>query len=58
LTDGVQTEVVEGNLQEGELVVIGQTITSANKAASNTNAAPGFGGAPRTGAPGAGGRRN
>jgi len=57
LTDGAQTEVVEGNLQEGELVVIGQTITGANRTASNTNAAPGFGGAPRTGAPGAGGRR-
>src|SRR6185436_11463648 len=30
LTDGAQTEFVEGNLQEGELVVIGQTITGAN----------------------------
>jgi HlyD family secretion protein len=55
LTDGASTEVVEGNLQEGELVVIGQTISGANKAASNSNAAPGFGGAPRTGAPGGGG---
>ena len=58
LTDGAATEVVEGNLQEGELVVIGQTISAAAKAQSNTNAAPGFGGAPRTGAPGTGGRRN
>jgi HlyD family secretion protein len=57
LTDGAATEVVEGNLQEGELVVTGQTLSSATKAQSNTNAAPGFGGAPRTGAPG-GGRRN
>jgi len=57
LTDGVSTEVVEGSLQEGELVVIGQTLTSANKPQSSQTPAPGFGGAPRTGAPG-GGRRN
>jgi HlyD family secretion protein len=54
LTDGAATEVVEGNLQEGEMVVIGQTLTSANKAQSTQTPAPGFGGAPRTG----GGRRN
>ena len=57
LTDGASTEVVEGNLQEGEMVVIGQTLTSANKAQSTQTPAPGFGGGPRTGAP-AGGRRN
>ncbi len=57
LTDGASTEVVEGNLQEGEMVVIGQTLTSANKAQSTQTPAPGFGGGPRTGAPG-GGRRN
>jgi HlyD family secretion protein len=57
LTDGASTEVVEGNLLEGEMVVIGQTLTSANKAQSTQTPAPGFGGGPRTGAPG-GGRRN
>jgi len=58
LSDGASTEVIEGsNLTEGELVITGQTITGATKTQSNTNAAPGFGGAPRTGAPG-GGRRN
>jgi len=57
LTDGVSTEVVEGSLQEGEMVVTGQTITSANKAQSSQTPAPGFGGAQRTGAPGGGGRR-
>jgi HlyD family secretion protein len=56
LTDGASTEVVEGNLQEGEMVVTGQTLTSATKS-TTTNAAPGFGGGQRTGAPG-GGRRN
>jgi HlyD family secretion protein len=55
LTDGASTEVVEGNLVEGEMVITGQTLSSG-AAKSNTNAAsaPGFGGAPRTG--GAGGR--
>ncbi|HEY6231784.1 MAG TPA: efflux RND transporter periplasmic adaptor subunit [Pyrinomonadaceae bacterium] len=56
LTDGASTEVVEGNLQEGELVVTGQTLTSATRT-TTTNAAPGFGGGQRTGAPGGGGRR-
>jgi HlyD family secretion protein len=56
LTDGASTEVVEGNLQEGEMVVTGQTLTSANRTQSGQTAAPGFGGGPRTGAPG--GRRN
>jgi HlyD family secretion protein len=58
LTDGASTEVVDGSLQEGELVVTGQTLTSANKAQSSQTPAPGFGGATRTGAPGTGGRRN
>jgi HlyD family secretion protein len=50
LTDGASTEVVEGNLVEGEMVITGQTLSSG-AAKSNTNAAsaPGFGGAPRTG---------
>jgi hypothetical protein len=57
LTDGASTEVVEGNLVEGEMVITGQTLSSG-AAKSNTNAAsaPGFGGAPRTGGPGGGGR--
>ena len=58
LTDGASTEVVEGNLQEGEMVVTGQTISGAANAQSSQTPAPGFGGAPRTGTPGVGGRRN
>jgi HlyD family secretion protein len=59
LTDGASTEVVEGNLQEGEMVVTGQTLAGAAKPATSPTTAPGFGTAPRTGAPGAGGgRRN
>jgi HlyD family secretion protein len=57
LSDGASTEAVEGSLQEGELVVTGQTISSADKAQSSQTPAPGFGGAQRTGAPGGGGRR-
>jgi hypothetical protein len=58
LSDGASTEVIEGsNLKEGELVITGQTVSGAARTPGNTNAAPGFGGAPRTGAPG-GGRRN
>ena len=37
LTDGASTEVVEGNLVEGEMVITGQTLSSASKS-SNTNA--------------------
>ena len=58
LTDGASTEVVEGNLQEGEMVIVGQTITAASKAQSTQSPAPGFGGAPRTGGAPGGGRRN
>jgi len=57
LTDGAATEIVEGNLVEGEMVITGQTLSSsAAKSNSNQSAAPGFGGAPRTGAPGGRGR--
>ncbi|HKP72507.1 MAG TPA: efflux RND transporter periplasmic adaptor subunit, partial [Pyrinomonadaceae bacterium] len=53
LTDGASTEVLEGDLREGELVVTGQNVSGASKPATSQTA-PGFGGAPRTG--GAGGR--
>jgi HlyD family secretion protein len=50
LTDGASTEVVEGDLHEGDVVVTGQNITSASKTQnSNAQSAPGFGGAPRIG---------
>ena len=55
LTDGVSTEVIEGNLVEGEMVITGQTLSaSAAKTNSNQTSAPGFGGAPRTGGGGGG----
>jgi HlyD family secretion protein len=58
LTDGAATEVVEGNLVEGEMVITGQTSSASKSSTNQTSSAPGFGGAPRTGGPAAGGRRN
>lgn len=55
LSDGASTEVVEGNLQEGEMVITGQTISGGATSQNTQTSAPGFGGAPRTG--GGGGRR-
>jgi HlyD family secretion protein len=49
LTDGSSTEVVEGNLQEGEMVITGQTISGGSTSQNNRTSAPGFGGAPRGG---------
>ncbi len=56
LTDGASTEVVEGDLKEGDVVITGQTVASPSSARSGNGAqaAPGFGGAPRGGAPGGG----
>lgn len=51
LSDGSATEVVSGELNEGEMVITGQQVTGAARPASSTP--PGFGNAPRTG----GGRR-
>jgi HlyD family secretion protein len=57
LTDGVSTEVVEGNLQEGELAITSETLSASSKSTTTNQTAPGFGGAQRT--PGGGaGRRN
>jgi HlyD family secretion protein len=52
LTDGSYTEVVEGDLKEGDLVITGQTL-AASKQNTNQTTPPGFGGAPR-GGPGGG----
>ena len=55
LSDGSATEVVDGNLREGEMVITGQTITGANRPANTQSTPPGFGNAPRTVAVEAGG---
>jgi HlyD family secretion protein len=56
LSDGSATEVVEGDLNEGDMVITGQTVTSANGSTSNTQRPPGFGGG-NTPRMGGGGRR-
>ncbi|HEX7316236.1 MAG TPA: efflux RND transporter periplasmic adaptor subunit [Pyrinomonadaceae bacterium] len=52
LSDGSATEVVEGDLREGDVIVTGQNVTasaSTRNANGGQSTAPGFGGAPRTG---------
>ena len=55
LSDGSSTEVVDGDLREGDMAITGQTLTGANRTATTQSTPPGFGNAPRTG--GGGGRR-
>jgi len=48
LSDGSSTEVVDGDLKEGEMVITGQTLSSsAAKSSSTQSNPPGFGNAPR-----------
>lgn len=59
LSDGSATEVVEGDLREGDVIVTGQNVTanaSTRSANGGQSSAPGFGGAPRTGGAGGAGR--
>jgi HlyD family secretion protein len=56
LTDGASTEVVEGDLREGEVVITGQNISGESRPQTTGQTPPGFGGAPRTGAGGGRGR--
>ncbi len=55
LSDGTATEVVEGELREGDVIITGQNVTASSSAGTQNQSAPGFGGAPRMG--GAGGGR-
>jgi HlyD family secretion protein len=43
ITDGTGTEVIEGDLKEGELVIVGQTVSGQSQPQS-TQRPPGFGG--------------
>ena len=54
LSDGSATEVVSGNLQEGDVVIIGETVSGQSRT-QTTQQAPGFGGGQRGGF--GGGRR-
>jgi HlyD family secretion protein len=59
LSDGSSTEVVEGELREGDVVITGQNVAASSvsgRAQNSNQTAPGFGGAPRVGGPGGGAR--
>lgn len=56
LSDGAATEVVEGELNEGDMVITGQQISGSSSAQSNQSRPPGFGNAPRVGGGGGRGR--
>lgn len=57
LSDGASTEVVEGNLTEGEMVITGQTVSGSGSSSSQQSTPPGFGNAPRGVRGGGGGGR-
>ena len=57
LSDGAATEVVEGDLKEGDMVITGQQVSGSSSAQNNPSRPPGFGNAPRVGGGGAGGGR-
>ncbi|HET6978826.1 MAG TPA: efflux RND transporter periplasmic adaptor subunit [Pyrinomonadaceae bacterium] len=56
LSDGSATEVVDGDLKEGDMVITGQQIAGASRT-STQSTPPGFGGAPRGAGGGGGGPR-
>jgi HlyD family secretion protein len=43
LSDGSATEVVDGDLKEGDMVITGQTLSGANRPAAAQSTPPGFG---------------
>jgi HlyD family secretion protein len=57
LSDGAATEVVEGDLNEGDMVITGQTVSGSGSAQNNQSRPPGFGNAPRVGGGGGGAGR-
>lgn len=54
LSDGAATEVVEGDLKEGDMVITGQTVSGSTASQNNQSRPPGFGNAPRVGGGGRG----
>jgi HlyD family secretion protein len=56
LSDGSATEIVEGDLKEGDMVITGQQVSGTSSAQNNQSRPPGFGNAPRVGGGGGRGR--
>jgi hypothetical protein len=57
LSDGSATEIVSGNLQEGDVIITGETISGQARTQTTTQQAPGFGGGAQRGGFGGGARR-
>ncbi|MGH9938073.1 MAG: hypothetical protein ACREAM_17645, partial [Blastocatellia bacterium] len=53
ITDGTATEVIEGDLKEGEMIIVGQNVSADER--PQQQRPPGFGGAPGGGGRGPGG---
>jgi HlyD family secretion protein len=49
LSDGSATEVVDGDLKEGDMVITGQQVSGTSSSQNNQSRPPGFGNAPRVG---------
>jgi HlyD family secretion protein len=54
ITDGTATEVIEGDLKEGETIIVGQNIPAEDRPQNNQQRPPGFGGMPGGGPRGGG----
>jgi HlyD family secretion protein len=55
ITDGTATEVIEGDLKEGEMIIVGQNISAEERPQNNQQRPPGFGGGGGRGPGGFGG---
>jgi hypothetical protein len=44
ITDGAATEVIEGDLKEGETIIVGQNVPTEDRPQNNQQRPPGFGG--------------
>jgi HlyD family secretion protein len=55
ITDGTATEVIEGDLKEGDTIIVGQNIPAEDRPQNNQQRPPGFGGMPGGGRGGFGG---
>ena len=54
LSDGAATEILEGDLNEGDMVITGQQVSGSSNAQNNQSRPPGFGNTPRVGGGGRG----
>jgi HlyD family secretion protein len=54
LSDGAATEVVDGDLKEGDMVITGQQMAGSSSGQNNQSRPPGFGNTPRVGGGGRG----